>query len=317
VSDVNPAEFSAGERSLTPEPFRNESTDHTHADHGKPEREGLPASYRMRADTATADLGHARADLHYVDELTARRSDRSDRWRAAAGPAAGAAVPDRPDARGARMDHAFAQLAEDLATIGAAAALVGGDASPMARRLNLDLLRSETWRAAWLVRACGLLDRTQRGAVKPRPLAAVLGAVRSGFAPECRLAGVTLRVHASDWNAIVSIDEPAVVAGLSGAIIATLGLLDQSEGAAIEVNAKAVGGELRDIEVRQNDVAVIEGLAQRFFEAGVDRPGGWVAEVGALTARAVAEQHGGTAEFEAADEVGSTVRIRLGGGKAL
>jgi hypothetical protein len=207
------------------------------------------------------------------------------------------------------MDHVFAQLAEDLATIGAAAALVGGDASPMARRLNLDLVRSEAWRAAWLVRACSLLDRPQRGPVKPRPLAAVLGAVRSGFAPECRLAGVTLRVQASDWNAIVSIDEPAVVAGLCGAIVATLGLLDQSEGASIDVNAKAVGGELRDIEVLQNDVAVIDGLAQRFFEAGIDRPGGWVAEVGALTAKAVAEQHGGTAEFEAADEVGSTLRV--------
>jgi signal transduction histidine kinase len=309
VSDVNPAEFAAGERPLSPEAFSNDSTDSTHSDHRKPDREGLPASYRMRADTTTTDLGHARADLHYVDELTARRSDRQDRWRPAATRDAAATTPDRPDARGARMDHVFAQLAEDLATIGSAAALVGGDASPMARRLNLDLVRSETWRAAWLVRACSLLDRPRRGALKPRPLAAMLGAVRSGFAPECRLAGVSLRVQASDWNAVVSIDEPAVVAGLSGAIIATLGLLDQSEGASIEVNATAVGGELRDIEVLQNDVAVIDGLAQRFFDAGVDRPGGWVAEVGALTAKAVAEQHGGTAEFEAADEVGSTVRI--------
>jgi hypothetical protein len=308
VSDVNPAEFAAGERPLTPETFSNDSTDGTTSDRKKPEREGLPPSDRMRADTATVDHGHARADLHYVDELTARRSDRSDRWRAAAKDA-GTTATDRSDARGGRMDRVFAQLAEDLATIGSAAALVGGDASPMARRLNLDLVRSETWRAAWLVRACTLLDRPHRGAVKPRPLAAVLGAVRSGFAAECRLAGVGLRVQASDWNAVVSIDEPAVVAGLCGAIIATLGLLDQSEGASIEVNATAVGGELRDIEVLQNDVAVIDGLAQRFFEAGVDRPGGWVAEVGALTAKAVAEQHGGTAEFEAADEVGSTVRI--------
>jgi hypothetical protein len=313
VSDVNPAEFAAGDRSLTPETFSNDSTDSTHPEHGKPEREGLPAGYRMRADTSMVDLGHARADLHYVDELTARRSDR---WRAAASRDAGTATADPPDARGARMDRAFAQLAEDLATIGSAAALVGGDASPMARRLNLDLVRSEAWRAGWLVRACSLLDRPRRGSLKPRPLAAVLGAVRSGFAPECRLAGIDLRVQASDWNAIVSIDEPAVIAGLCGAIVATLGLVDQSEGAAIEINARALGGELRDIEVLQNDVAVVDDLAQRFFEPGIDRPGGWVAEIGALTARAVAEQHGGTAEFEAAD-VGSTVRIRLGGGKGL
>jgi hypothetical protein len=51
----------------------------------------------------------------------------------------------------------------------------------------------------------------------------------------------------------------------------------------------------------------------RFFDlAWADRPGGWLAGLGAITARAVAQQHGGNAVFQAGDRRGSLVRITFG-----
>jgi hypothetical protein len=267
-----------------------------------PEREGLPPSYRMRADA------------HYVDQLsTSRRGDRAGAEPARAGglDADAAEASDRERMRARVM----AKLTEDLATIGAAATLLSGDASPMARRLNTDLIRAEAWRASWLVRAQAILDGGHQGHPRPRQLGSVLERVRQGFAPECRLNGVSLHVNASDWNMAVTVDEPALAAGIAGAVIATLGLVGRLEGASITLTAEALTGDLRTIEVAQEDVSVPTSATLRFFEAGwAERPGGWLAGVGAATARAVAQLNGGTATLLVGERRGTIVRLTLARG---
>jgi hypothetical protein len=253
----------------------------------KVEREGLPPGYRMRADA------------HYVESLSSRRSER------------GGAETRQPDLAD-RSDRLFAQLAEDLATIESAAQALAGDGGRMAKRVSVDLIRSQAWRASWALRAQAMVSGRNRLQVRPRPLGFLLGQIRSGWAAECRLAGLTLQVDASDWNAVVSVDEASVIAGVSGAVVATLGLIGQTDSATLTLSAVATGGTLRSVDLIQEEVLVTPGEGGRFFDPSwADRPGGWLAGLGAAVARAAAQQHGGDAVFLTDEEHGSTVRMQF------
>jgi len=260
----------------------------------KAEREGLPPGYRMRADA------------HYVEHLTSRRGERAHADQRGA-----QEIAERQDDR-ERSEKLLTQLAEDIATIESAIAGLSGETSRLSKRLNIDLIKSQVWRAAWSLRANAILGGAYRTQIRPRPLGFLLGQVRSGWAAECRLAGITLNVNASDWNAVVAVDELGLIAGVTGALVSTLGLIGQADGAAITVNAMAASGELRSVDVVQDEVLVAPSIGGRFFDASwADRPGGWFAGLGAATARAVAHQHGGDAVFLADEKHGSTVRLQL------
>jgi hypothetical protein len=295
VSDVDPAEVTVRTRSLRGEEFEGEPDEVPAAPPSskkgekgeKAEREGLPPGYRMRADA------------HYVDNLSSRRGDRGT-------------IDPRPGDMGDRSERLLAQIAEDLATIESAAQALAGDGGRLARRVSVDLIKSQAWRAAWALRAHGLIGGRNRLHVRPRPLGFLLGQIRSGWAAECRLCGLTMHVNASDWNAVVSVDEPSLVAGVSGAIVATLGLIGQTDSATLTLSAVATGGALRSVDLTQDEVFVTPGEGGRFFDPSwADRPGGWTAGFGAAAARAAAQQHGGDAVFLTGEEHGSTVRMQF------
>jgi hypothetical protein len=217
---------------------------------------------------------------------------------------------ERREPRDRRGDRVLAQISEEVATIESALAVLGGPSSAMAQRVTLDLVKSHAHRAGWLLRAQALLDGTHRGQTKTRQLGALLGQVRDGLAAECRLAGVSLHVLANDWNAPVTMDEHEFIAGLTGAVMATMGLLGQVEAPVIRLVADASSEGLETIEVSQDQVAVPAAAAGRFFDLSwVDRPGGWPACLGAATARAVAQRDGGSASFSTGERRGSTLRL--------
>jgi hypothetical protein len=301
VSSVNPADVTAAGKPVILEEFTEETQDASSSSsttERKPDREGLPSGYRMRADS------------HYVDQLTSSRRGE----RIAEVPAVSTPGRDRQDPRDRRADRTLAQLAEDLATIESAAALVSSDASPMGRRVSADLIKAQAWRASWIIRANTIIDGTHRGHVRMRPLGSMLDHLRDRFAAECRLTATTLQIHASEWTTPIAVDEDAFVAGVAGAIVATLGLTANAGGVTIQVTATVSGGELRSVEVTQDDVTVPAGVSSRFMDlAWADRPGGWSAGVGAWTARAVAQQLGGDAVLLAADRRGSTIRMTMRG----
>lgn len=266
----------------------------------KQEREGLPPGYRMRADS------------HYVEQLVSRRSDRADRMSEGARSVTAEAESHESELNDRERVRAqvMAKLTEGLGAIASAAALLAGDASPLARRANLDVIRAESWRASWLVAAHGVLDGGARAAVRSRPLGPILERVRQGFGPECRLGGATLSISATDWSASVAVDEGAIIAAITGAVIATFGVLGRSEGAAIRLTAEAESGELRTVEVSQEEVSVPSSATLRFFDpVWTERPGGWTAGIGAATARAVAQQHGGNAALLIGDRRGTIIRL--------
>lgn len=311
MSEINPADIgvSGGSPNLSDE-FSSETANvETPTPTRKPEREGLPSGYRMRADS------------HYVDQLLTPRAGspegaRGSRRAVVAPPDAPVEAPEtgvareRRETRDLRTERLLVQLSEDLATVESSVATLTSGASPTARRVMLDVLRSHTWRAAWLVRAQTLSEGPARMSARARPIGNVLSRLREGFAAECRLNSLTLHVHAPDWNAAVTVDEQELMTGLTGAILSTIGLLGDSDGATVKVTASATGGELRVVEISQDEAVVPAPVAGRFFDpAWAERPGGWVSGFGAWTARTVAQRHGGDAALLTGDRRGSTMRL--------
>ena len=296
MSNVNPADLSAAARPVILEEFSHESSDAASTAERKPDREGLPPGYRMRADA------------HYVDQLISRRSE-----KVLADPPA-APLRERFDARERRTERVLAQLSEDMATIGSASALLGSDVSPMGRKVSTDLIKAQSWRAAWLLRANAILDGTHRAHARPRPLRTILDQVRDRFAAECRVTGATLDLHASDWNATITSDEDGLVTAIAGAVIATLGLIGSAEAVTIRITASVASGELRSIEVTQDDVTVPAAAAARLFDQSFQQPASAATSLGAWSARTIAQQHGGDVVMLAADRRGSTLRMTFGHG---
>jgi len=311
VSEINPADLgeSGGSPSLSDE-FSSEAANvETPQTARKPEREGLPSGYRMRADS------------HYVDQLLTPRAGSAEPARGSRRAAVATAeapvenpenavVRERRENRDLRTDRLLAQLSEDLATVESSVATLTSGTSPTARRVMLDVLRAHTWRAAWLVRAQTLADKPVRAAGRPRPIGGVFARLREGFAAECRLNSLTLHLHAPDWNAAVAVDEHELLIGLTGAIVSTIGLVGETEGATVKITASAAGGELRTVEISQDEAVVPAPVAGRFFDpVWADRPGGWVSGFGAWTARTVAQRQGGDAALVAGDRRGSTMRL--------
>jgi hypothetical protein len=250
-----------------------------------------------------------RADAHYVEQLSSRRLDRLERGASTVSEADEAV---QADARERRQEKLLAQVGDEIASIAAAANLLTPDGSSLARRLSVDLIRAQAWRASWLLRSHALLDGGARSQSRPRPLSGLLEQIRQGLTPECRLAGVNLQIHATDWNTSVAVDEASVVAGVTGAVMATLGVLGHAEGAIIRVSVEVSGAEVRAIEVAQDDATVSPTWGHRCFDASwTDRPGGFLATIGALSARAAAQQHGGSTSVAVGDRRGSTIRLNL------
>lgn len=301
MSDIETSDLSLGRRSI-PDRLSSEHTKDVSFDapSARPEREGLPSSYRMRADA------------HYVDQLASRR-ERPETTRhqppsaLATADSSGAADRDR------RSDRVMSQVSEEIATIASAASMLAAETSPLARRVGLELVRAQAWRAAWLLKASMIVDGRHSGTVRPTPIGSMLEQLRQGLAPECRLAGVALHVQASDANAMVAVDVPLLSAGVTGAVLATLGLMGEADGAAVRVSFEVSGHDVRSVEVTQDLVSVPAAAGLRLFDPSwADRPGGWVAGMGALSARGAAQHAGGSAVFVPGDRRGSTIRLNLG-----
>jgi hypothetical protein len=303
VSEFNPTDIGFTRRPLS-DPPPDEAAERVAGDElPRREREGLPSSYRMRADS------------HYVDLLTKHPSGGERPAPAAARPTPHRRASDVPgddsprDVQDPRGERLLGELSEELATITSAAALLSTDPSPMARRVSLDLIRAQTWRASWMLRAHGLLHGSHRPRMQSHEVGALLARVRDGFAAECRLAGTSLELRVPAWTAAVTVDEDALLAGLSGAVIWTLGGAGAADGAAITMSADATDGWLDVIDVSQEPAGGTAPAPRRAYGGPAPAGEDWMSALGASVAKAAARIHGADAAFLAGDGGRSTVRF--------
>ena len=217
-----------------------------------------------------------------------------------------------PDAGRSALPAAIRQVVADhLATIRTCAeALSRG---PSMSRSLFDLIKAHAWRAARLGDALDLISNVPPPPSRDRALSGIVDEIVEGFEPEGRLNDFTLRAHVRDDLSSSGLNAHEVLAGLSGALLASLPLVEQAVRPAVLVRASAGGSGSIIFEIVQTSAPVSAGLAAHFFddEAAPLRPGGYPALAGALAAKALAERYAGTAAFEPVPNGGSTLRLVL------
>jgi hypothetical protein len=202
-------------------------------------------------------------------------------------------------------------VAHHLATITACSDLVSTGAPALTRPV-FDLIRAHAWRAARLGDALNLITNAPQRPGRERALATIADDVIKGFEPESRLNDFTLRAQIRDDLSTSGLNDHDLLAGLSGAVLAVLPLVEHVVRPAVLIKGGAAGPGSVVLEVVQSDVAVPANATRHFLddEMSNGRPGGYSAAAGALAAKALATRHGGTATFEATAH-GSTLRMVL------
>jgi hypothetical protein len=247
-----------------------------------PQREGLPAGFRMRHEK------------HYVDELLARNH---------AGHA-DAAPANKVHAR--RIGHrvvepratpsmamASADIGESLDAIGACLHLFRARTRPPAERAALDLIAAEVARATWLVQALSVLDEdapVSRCAVDLGPvvsrIARLLAAGRFGATVAVEECTPGLRARG---------DEPLLTVAVAGIVMALQAVVERVEDAVILVRVSAEDGDRVRIEASQDVLSLPDAWRAKLVDPNwTERPGGRRITVALAAAHRIAEWHDAT-----------------------
>lgn len=275
------------------------------------DRYRLIAGRNRLAAARAAQVARVPCLVHQVDEAQAQALARATQVRA---DVTRVPVVVADASTGGHADT-VARVAESVSAIRSAAAMAAGAVTPMARRVALDLVRAEAWRASWQLAAAEILDDAHEWRFRPLHLGSLVRQASDGFASECRLRSVGLRLSLADGDASAEFDEDAIICAVTGAVIATADLVGGGDAPEISVTLRRWNSDALAIEIAQDVVSPPPVVAERFFDsAWVERPGGWTATMGASVARVVAERHGGEAAF-LADGHGSTVRLVLKPGR--
>ena len=142
-------------------------------------------------------------------------------------------------------------------------------------------------------------------------VATAIDQVRKSLAPEFRLAGVALHVTFADGVGSDSVDEQVLGLGLTGALVALLPIVDLTDRPVIQIRS-ARQQSSTTIEISCTSVSMPKDWARRVFdESWSDRPGGWQALLGAVSARAAAERLGGEVTLAAPQNGGVALKVRI------
>ena len=219
-----------------------------------PVREGLPRSFRMRADK------------HYVEMLDAPAKAEKPAAEASDQAAAAAGI------------RATSDLAQSLAALRACTTLLSDRGPALASTVAANVIRAEVWRSTCLLEMARFLRGEVSAAPKPVRAYVVIDQVLKSIEPERRLRGVAIDDRINLGDSRIAVDERLIVSALSGLLMATIGLSE--EGSELVVNLSA--------ESRGNDV--VFGITQDMAGAPAD----WATQSVALVAatRIVAASEG-------------------------
>lgn len=246
-------------------------------------REGLPATYRMRAEP------------HYVEALA--QPPRAEV----------PTVSERPPVPGAAVSAAIAQAVE---AVDEALAGLPSRGQSLRERVAVELARAEALRARWLAEAVVVLQQEPLPALDLVDLARVLGAVATAFGPEQRLTGGAPSITVPDGAFQVFGDERLLTAAIGGLVHAMRALVDDraDPNRVIVRMGPRHDTASRTIEVMQTAVRVPASAHARFFDADwAAHPAGPAGAALLAAARRIALAQGGTLD----------VRANEGGGCSL
>ena len=267
----------------------------------------LIAGRKRLAAARAAKLSRVPCLVHQVDDAQAEALARAEQLRVEGAPQI-APIAAADTVRAALVTH----VSEAVATIGSAAAMLTGRATPMAQQVALDLIRAEAWRADWQLQAAAILDGTHAWQFRRCSIGTVIVRACERFAAESRLNGVELTPDVSDWGTSALVDEEAVMCAVTGAVLATAGLTDRAGVRSMTIGLSRSKDGHFTIDVAQDTFAPPAGIDREFFDwQWSDRPGGWQATLAAVTVKAVAERHRGHAALLDRNGRGSALQFSL------
>lgn len=279
----------------------------TRADAAPRVREGLPPSYRMRAEP------------HYVEALV-------DRSLAAFEPSAPAvttapegdeapALPPVPaTASAAAIAAAATALADAFDTIQAALRDLPVRGRPLRDRVALELARAEATRGRWLADAAVALQTDPLPALDELDLVQLLGGVYEAFGPENRLSGGPEAWPLPGGTCPVFGDERLLTTAL-GALLSAVRALIEDRGDARKVTV-SLGprrdAAMRTLELAQRAVRLPASAYPRFFDADwPEHPAGPSGALLLAAARRIAVAHGGSLDVLGAEGGGCRLVLSL------
>lgn len=196
-----------------------------------------------------------------------------------------------------RSMHLGGELTQSLTTLGACADLLTGSQSELSRAVVGNLIRAEVWRASCLLRATRIVRHELPVARTATSVLGVLDRVDHGFAPERRVRAIEFDTRSDvPHGSIIAADDRLLDGALSGAVVATMALLDGLKAARVTIAATLEPAAHVTFTVSQDTVVMPEIWAARAFDAQwTDRAGGAAAAVSMQAVRRAAEAHAGQA----------------------
>lgn len=167
-----------------------------------PIREGLPPTFRMRADS------------HYVDSLD--RFPARDEQVAA-------------DTSALSDDQAITALTRCLRTLELSPNLLGQSESPLARSVAVTLIRAESRRATCFLQAVRVMRDEIRACPKRLAIHDVVTRALQAVEPERCLRNITLKPQLMPTHSGIHADEELLVGALASVLLATFALVDGTD----------------------------------------------------------------------------------------
>jgi hypothetical protein len=251
----------------------------------------LVAGQRRLAAAIAAGLREVPCLVHDLDDEAAGR------LRAASNVAGASVQPAAPASQADPASHAGDALARALATATSLSDLLTGDISELSRGVIGGLLRAELLRATTLVHATRVVRGelpVMRGAV---PVSALIDKVVQSFSAERRIRHVEFVPHVDlPPGHIVVADERLLAAALSGAIVATMALLEGLPSSRLSLVAGLTSSRQLTLVVSQDHVLPGPVWLEHAFDPDWrDRAGGAPVLLAMCALQQAARAHGGEA----------------------
>lgn len=205
------------------------------------------------------------------------------------------------------------EVAQSLAAIGSSVNLLSLSGSALSRRVAVDLIQAELWRATCLVEAGRVLRGERPASVAAVSPARVLDQVIARAATEARLRGIDLVANAVDSSsgAVIRGDESLLVLALSSMLLVTLGFVESAAASRVTLSISSRSAGHVVFDVSQDAVLVPDNWVSRALDATwVDRPGGQQALVLMLAAERIASACAGKAAV-VATVLGTTISLTV------
>jgi signal transduction histidine kinase len=261
---------------------------------------------RLKA-AAAAGITEVPCLVHEADDVQARKLAEATKLGIVRGPVG----VHRGRAAAAIPSPAVQELCHNLQTIISCLQMVSDPERSLRERVVIELMQAEAQRMARLVQGLNVLSEVHRLSCTELNAHTLLQRVVSMLDPERRLLGVQISLGVGESSSTLRGDEQLLSVALSGAIGSMMELFRNTDGGSLEVSWKNSASRGQFI-ISQGTITLPTIFYSRLFDQNwQDRPGGYPAAVGLISAKRVAELHGGSLDIDSGKQGGCLLRIEL------